>query len=65
MQFPNRKLLDQNRLFSNLNFISDTGDKIWIMRFFLEKLEGGASPSDDIPDDNDGKDDSFDDDIPF
>ncbi len=40
-------------------------EAIKVLKFFLEKLEGGTSPSDDIQDDNDGKDDSFDDDIPF
>ncbi len=40
-------------------------EAIKVLKFFLEKLEGGTSPSDDIPDDNEGKDDSYDDDIPF
>ena len=40
-------------------------EAIKVLKFFLEKLEGGTSPSDDIPDDNGGKDDSYDDDIPF
>jgi len=40
-------------------------EAIKVLKFFLEKLESGTSPSDDIPDDNDGKNDSFDDDIPF
>ena len=40
-------------------------EAIKVLKFFLEKLEGEASPSDDIPDDGGRKDDSFDDDIPF
>jgi len=40
-------------------------EAIKVLKFFLEKLEGGTSSSDDITDDVGGKDDSFDDDIPF
>ena len=40
-------------------------EAIKMLKFFLEKLEGDASPSDDIQDDDGRKDDSFDDDIPF
>ena len=40
-------------------------EAIKVLKFFLEKLEGGTPPSDDIPDDDGRKNDSFDDDIPF
>jgi len=40
-------------------------EAIKVLKFFLEKLEGGTSPSDDIPDDVWGKDGPSDDDIPF
>jgi len=40
-------------------------EAIKVLKFFLEKLEGDASLSDDIPDDNRGKDAPYDDDIPF
>jgi len=40
-------------------------EAIKVLKFFLEKLEGGTSPSDDISDDTWGKDGPSDDDIPF
>jgi hypothetical protein len=40
-------------------------EAIKVLKFFLEKLEGDTSFSDDIPDDNRGKDGPYDDDIPF
>lgn len=41
-------------------------EAIKVLKYFLEKLEGGRSPSDHLSDDGDGgKDDSFNDDIPF
>ena len=40
-------------------------EAIKVLKFFLEKLEGDTSFSDDISDDNRGKDDPYDDDIPF
>ena len=40
-------------------------EAIKVLRFFLEKLEGGISTSDDIPSDIEGKNTSFDDDLPF
>jgi len=40
-------------------------EAIKVLKFFLEKLEGDASFSDDIPDDNRGKDGPYDNDIPF
>ena len=40
-------------------------EAIKVLKFFLEKLEGDTSISDDIPDDNRGEDDPYNDDIPF
>ena len=40
-------------------------EAIKVLKFFLEKLEGDTSFSDDIPDDNRGKDGPYNDDIPF
>ena len=40
-------------------------EAIKVLKFFLEKLEGDTSFSDDISDNNRGKDDPYDDDIPF
>ena len=41
-------------------------EAIKVLKYFLEKLEGGTSPSDHISDDDySGKNDSFKDDIPF
>ena len=40
-------------------------EAIKVLKFFLEKLEGDTSFSDDISDDNRGKDGPYDDDIPF
>ena len=40
-------------------------EAIKMLKFFLEKVEGDASLSDDIQDDDGAKDNSFDDDIPF
>ena len=40
-------------------------EAIKVLKFFLEKLEGGTSSTDDTPDDDGGKSNSFDDDIPF
>jgi len=40
-------------------------EAIKVLKFFLEKLEGDTSFSDDIPDDNREKDGPYDDDIPF
>ncbi len=40
-------------------------EAIKLLKFFLEKLEDDTSFSDDIPDDNRGKDGPYDDDIPF
>jgi len=40
-------------------------EAIKVLKFFLEKLEGDTSFSDDIPDDNRGKDGPYEDDIPF
>ena len=45
--------------------LGSRAEAIKVLRFFLEKLEGAASPSGDTPDDNSGKGDTFDDDIPF
>ena len=40
-------------------------EAIKVLRFFLEKLEGENSSSVDTPDDNRGKGNAFEDDIPF
>ena len=40
-------------------------EAIKMLKFFLEKLEGDASLSNDIQDDDGTRDNSFDDDIPF
>jgi len=40
-------------------------EAIKVLKFFLEKLEGDISPSNDIPDDGWGKNGPSDDDIPF
>ncbi|MBW1673680.1 MAG: hypothetical protein JRJ45_08555 [Deltaproteobacteria bacterium] len=40
-------------------------EAIKVLKFFLEKLEGDTSFSDDIPDDNQGEDGPYNDDIPF
>jgi len=40
-------------------------EAIKALKFFLEKLEGDTSSSDDVPDDSWGKDGPYDDDIPF
>jgi len=40
-------------------------EAIKVLKFFLERLQGGTSPSHDIPDDGWGKDGPSDDDIPF
>ncbi len=40
-------------------------EAIKVLKFFLEKLEGDTSPSDAVPDDGRGKDEPYDDDIPF
>ena len=40
-------------------------EAIKVLRFFLEKLEVANSSSVDTPDDNSGKGNAFDDDIPF
>jgi len=40
-------------------------EAIKVLKYFLEKLEGDSSFSDDISDDNWGKDVPYDDDIPF
>ncbi len=45
--------------------LGSKAEAIKTLKFFLEKLEGGTSPSDDTPDDNWGKDGPSDDDIPF
>jgi len=46
-------------------YLGHKAEAIKVLKFFLEKLEGGTSPSDDIPDDVWGKDGPSDDDIPF
>jgi len=40
-------------------------EAIKVLKFFLEKLEADISFSDDIPDNNQGKDGPYNDDIPF
>jgi len=40
-------------------------EAIKVLKFFLEKLEGDTSFSDDISDDNRGEDGPYNDDIPF
>ncbi len=40
-------------------------EAIKVLKFFLEKLEGDTSPSNDIPDDGWGKNGPSDDDVPF
>ncbi len=40
-------------------------EAIKVLKFFLEKLEGDTSPSNDIPDDDWGKNGPSDDDVPF
>lgn len=40
-------------------------EAIKVLKYFLEKLERGTLPSDDIPEDTWGKDGPSDDDIPF
>jgi len=40
-------------------------EAIKVLKFFLEKLEGDTSFSDDFSDDNRGKDGPYNDDIPF
>ncbi len=45
--------------------LGQKAEAIKVLKFFLEKPEGGTSPSNDIPDDTWGKDGPSDDDIPF
>ncbi len=40
-------------------------EAIKALKFFIEKLEGGTPPADDIPDDTWGADGPSDDDVPF
>ncbi len=45
--------------------LGSKAEAIKVLNFFLEKLEGGLSTSDNIPNHGEGKNDSFGDDIPF
>ena len=66
--FPQKRDGSKEPITKSLPWKIKLGSKteaIKVLKFFLEKLEGDTSFSDDIPDDNRGKDDPYDDDIPF
>lgn len=66
--FPQKKDGSKTPIDKSLPWKIKLGPKqeaIKVLRFFLDRLEGGAAPSDDIPEDRWGKDGPSDDDIPF
>ncbi len=66
--FPQKRDGSKEPITKSLPWKIKLGSKteaIKVLKFFLEKLEGDTSFSDDIPDDNRGKDGPYDDDIPF
>jgi hypothetical protein len=66
--FPQKKDGSMEPLNKSLPWQIKLGPKdeaIRALKFFLEKLESDTSPSDAVPKDGEGKDEPYDDDIPF
>ena len=66
--FPQKKDGSEESIDKSLPWKIKLGPKeeaIKALKSFIEKLEGGISPSDDIPDDTWEEDGPSDDDVPF